>query len=274
MRVAVVTSSNAAALSGDDPILLDALERAGHEPLHWRWDDETVDWTSVDIALVRSPWDYYTRALEFRAWLEMVPEQTTLVNPPHVLEWNLDKRYLRELSEAGLPVVPTTYVAEVHNLVAAMEPIWESGASAIVKPVVSGGSWGLHHVEPGQDLVVDPEQGPWMVQPFVREVETEGELAVIVLGGEVHHGIRKVPAAGDFRVQAEFGGKNTVEDPDAEARSLALAVLEASPGPCTYARIDMIRRAGRLEVMEAELIEPELFLVLVPAAADRLVALL
>ncbi|MCP4448974.1 MAG: hypothetical protein GY811_27115 [Myxococcales bacterium] len=113
-----------------------------------------------------------------------------------------------------------------------------------------------------------------MVQPFVREIESEGELAVIVLGGEVHHGIRKRPRAGDFRVQIEFGGINTVEVPDAKARELALRALAACPVETTHTRVDMVRRGSRLELMEVELIEPELFLVLVPLAADRLVACL
>ncbi len=270
MRVAVATSSNAAALSSDDPILLAALQRAGHEAFHWRGDDARADWASVDVALIRSTWDYFQRAAEFREWLASVQNQTVLVNSAAVLEWNFDKHYLGELATAGLPVVPTEYVRDRSEATAALERIWQTGKSAIIKPVVSGGSWGLHHVQAGQEFELNPVQAPWMVQPFVSEIEEEGELAVIALGGEVHHGIRKRPAKGDFRVQSEFGGINTVEEPDAESRELALAALGACPGATAYARIDMVRRNGRLELMEVELIEPELFLVLVPEAADRL----
>ncbi|MCP4449395.1 MAG: hypothetical protein GY811_29285 [Myxococcales bacterium] len=94
MKVAVVTGGNAAEMSNGDPILLAAIERAGHQALHWRWDNESVDWSSIDAALIRSTWDYFGRPKEFRAWLVAVQTQTTLVNPPALLEWNRDKRYL------------------------------------------------------------------------------------------------------------------------------------------------------------------------------------
>ncbi len=274
MRVAVATSSCAAAMSKDDPILLAAIERAGHEAVHWCWDDATVDWSLADVLVIRSTWDYFTRPTEFREWLENVAAQTRVLNPPDVLHWNFDKRYLAELERSGIAVVPTQYVTDEGAAQTAIEAVWAEGRTAIVKPVVSGGSWGLLKLEPGDSYTLNPAQAPWMVQPFISEIVSDGELAVIVLGGEVHHGIRKTPAAGEFRVQAEFGGVNTVEEPSPEAQALALTALDACPGEALYARVDLVRRQGRLEVIEVELIEPELFLVLVPEAANRLVSCL
>ncbi len=272
MRIAVVTSSNAAEMSEDDPILLAALERAGHESVHWRWDDSTVDWQSVDIALIRSTWDYFTRMSEFGAWIEETRHKVRFVNDAEILTWNIDKHYLVELADAGISVIPTQIVDKA-GLSAAAEKVWQSGASVIIKPVVSGGSWGLHHLQAGEPIAVDSAQGPWLVQAFVPSIAEGGELSVILLGGEVSHGIRKRPKAGDIRVQREFGAREFVETPSEEACALAHAVLAACPGTPMYARADMIEREGRLELMEMELIEPELFLKLVPEAADRLAAL-
>lgn len=273
MKVAVVTSSNAAAMSPDDPILLRALERAGHQTFHWRWDDPDVDWGHVDLALVRSTWDYFERSAEFVLWLERASREVRFSNEVDVLRWNLDKHYLAELLAKGLPVVPTQIV-EHADLASALDPLWASGHSAIVKPVVSGNSWGLHHWHEGQAVAVNPQQAPYLVQPFVPSIATEGELSVILLGGEVSHGIRKFPRTGDIRVQREHGGREVVELPSEEAVQLAKSVLQACPGAPLYARADMVQRAGSLELMEIELLEPELFFRLVPEAADRLAALL
>ena len=70
------------------------------------WDDPAVDWDAFDLTVVRSTWDYVGRRDEFLAWAESVPR---LHNPAEVLRWNTDKRYLAELTEAGLPVVPTWF---------------------------------------------------------------------------------------------------------------------------------------------------------------------
>ncbi len=273
MRVAVVSSKIAAGMSDDDPILLKALDRAGHEALLWSWDDPSVDWSSVDVALVRSTWDYFERADEFVPWLEATRSQVRFINEPSTLLWNFNKRYLIELAEAGLPIVPSE-LAGVDDLEAAVQRVWDSGASAIYKPVVSGGSWGLHHVQAGDVLTVERAHAPWLVQPFVPSIRVDGELSVIILGGKVSHGIRKLPKDGDIRVQREHGGRELVETPSANACEVALAILAACPGDCMYARADLVERAGQLELMEMELFEPELFFALVPEAADRLAQLL
>jgi glutathione synthase/RimK-type ligase-like ATP-grasp enzyme len=200
MRVAVVSSKIAAGMSNDDPILLKALERAGHEALLWSWDDPQVDWTSVDVALVRSPWDYFERADEFLPWLEATRTKVRFINEPETLLWNFNKRYLIELQDAGLPIIPTE-LADASDLEAAVDRVWQSGASAIYKPVVSGGSWGLHHVQRGASMKVEDAHAPWLVQPFVPSIWKKGELSVIILGGEVSPGIRKLPKDGAIRVQ-------------------------------------------------------------------------
>jgi hypothetical protein len=90
---------------------------------------------------------------------------------------------------------------------------------------------------------------------------TEGEYSLFFFGGKFSHAIVKRPAAGDFRVQEQFGGRETAWDATAEARALAVAALAGAPAPPVYARVDMVGDAsGTLHIMELELIEPSLFL--------------
>ena len=93
----------------------------------------------------------------------------------------------------------------------------------------------------------------------------EGELSLIYFGGRFSHALRKVPAAGDFRVQVQHGGANTAIAASADARAAAERVLAAARRPLTYARVDLIRAAdGQLRLMELEAIEPDLFLDMSP----------
>jgi hypothetical protein len=97
------------------------------------------------------------------------------------------------------------------------------------------------------------------------------------LGPRFSHAVRKRPAAGDFRVQRELGGTAVAATPKAGLVADAAAALERacvrSAVPATevlYARVDGIARRGRLEIMELECIEPELFFSYKPGAAIRL----
>ena len=106
-------------------------------------------------------------------------------------------------------------------------------------------------------LVAD---GDVMVQPFVTSVAEAGEVSLVYFGGRFSHAIRKQPAAGDFRVQDMYGGTVHAHQPTDAELAVADAVLARTPAPTTYARIDLVEFAGAPALMEAELIEPELFL--------------
>jgi hypothetical protein len=102
-RVALVTCAQVPELDADSRRLLGPLAARGVASEPVVWDDPTVDWAGFDLAVVRSCWDYVPRRSEFLAWARSVPR---LANPPEVLAWNTDKRYLQDPADAGVPVVP------------------------------------------------------------------------------------------------------------------------------------------------------------------------
>jgi hypothetical protein len=79
----------------------------------------------------------------------------------------------------------------------------------------------------------------------------------------------KRPASGDFRVQRQFGGNATAEEPDPALIDQARSILSAVDHPLLYARVDGIERAGRFVLMELEINEPHLFLGFANGAAQR-----
>ena len=108
--IALVSARAAQGLDEDMPPLLGALRAAGADVHVVDWDDDSVDWARFDLALLRSTWDASIRLAEFLAWGERVAKLTTLLNPLAVIRWNTDKRYMRDLARAGVPIVPTQFV--------------------------------------------------------------------------------------------------------------------------------------------------------------------
>jgi hypothetical protein len=87
-------------LDPDDELLLGPLTERGIQAEAAVWDDPAVDWAAFDLAVIRSTWDYHGKLGDFLAWVRRVPR---LANPATAVEWNTDKRYLRELAAAGIP---------------------------------------------------------------------------------------------------------------------------------------------------------------------------
>ena len=109
-RVALATCERFPDLDVEDQLLIPALAALGVDAVPAVWDDASVDWSTFDVVVVRETWDYAPRRDEFLAWTRHVDDVSRLLNPPSVIAWNTDKHYLRELADAGIPVVPTSFV--------------------------------------------------------------------------------------------------------------------------------------------------------------------
>ncbi|WP_367576002.1 ATP-grasp domain-containing protein [Phenylobacterium montanum] len=225
---------------------------------------EAGDLAGFDAVTPLLAWGYHSREREWRTLLDRLDEGgVRAVNSVEVLSWNTQKTYLAELEEAGAPIVPTLFVDRL-TPAAVAEAHERFGQDLIVKPQVSGGSFGTIRLPHGGSLAGGPP-GPAMLQPFLPAVAEEGELSLLYFGGAFSHAIAKVASAGDFRVQYQYGGAYRAIEADAEMRRVASQVLEAAGQPLAYARIDLIRAPdGELRLMELEAIEPDLYLDLAP----------
>ena len=266
-QVALATCVQLPDLDEDGPALLAALAAQGvhAEPVVW---SSGADWATYDLVVVRSCWDYTTRRAEFLAWAASVPR---LANPAEVLAWNTDKRYLAGLAAAGVPVVPTTFVAPG-------EPFEVPAGEHVVKPTVSAGARDTRRFAAGESSAAHAAAllaagRDVMVQPYVSGIEQAGETAVLSFLGVHSHAIRKAPVLVDGTAVAP--GVVAITPRTASAAELAVAeqVRALVPGgPLLYARVDLVPGPGGPLVMELEVTEPSLFLGHAAGAADRLAA--
>lgn len=247
----------------------EALRRHGVEvePISWT---EAGDLAGFDLIMPLVAWGYHDR---YAKWLELIDrlerERLPVANPTALLRWNSDKVYLEELGAKGIPTVATIEVpslsdAELH---AGAERFGTN--ELVVKPPVSGGATGTHRIRAGDEIPASERGQRMMIQPYLPSIATEGEYALMLFGGVLSHTLLKRPRSGDFRVQPQFGGSTQACDPPAGGEELARAALAAAPAEVTYARVDLVRGDdGRLQVIELELIEPALFLDVIPTGSD------
>jgi glutathione synthase/RimK-type ligase-like ATP-grasp enzyme len=276
-RIAIATCAGYADLKVDDELLRQALEERGCEGQAVVWDEEGIDWGEFDLCLVRSTWDYHEKHREFLAWARRVEAVSALRNPAHLIAWNSDKTYLRELAEAGVRIVPTLWVDRDDDTELARMLESQGSGEAVVKPTVDLGARNLRRVRTGEvpeALEAALRRSPVaMVQPFLPSLEAEGELSLIYLDGELSHAVRKCPASGDFRVQSIWGGTVERVDPGPREVDLAEQALQQLDEPPLYARADLVTDLdGAPCLIELELIEPNLYLSQHPPAVDALAA--
>lgn len=276
--------------ANDWPVVLARLQQALAEeginttPLPWTAHiDDAGALRDFAHVLPLLAWSYHVdHARWLRACAAWRQARLPVSNPPEVLAWNSDKRYLAELAERGVAIPCTEWTTRPER--AQLERMFDrTGAEElIIKPSVSGGAWKTRRFGRGEiDAVVagygvevhvgsdggggcgaGHEAPEMLLQPFLPTIATEGETSFLYFGGRLSHVVNKRPVPGDFRVQSTFGGQYTcVEEPPADALELAGRTLAAIDGPLLYARIDMVPDVdGRWLLMEAELIEPDFYL--------------
>jgi glutathione synthase/RimK-type ligase-like ATP-grasp enzyme len=278
-RVALATYDAAPGLAPDDQLLAAALERAGIRATPAVWSDRSIDWRSYDGVVIRSCWDYHRRHGEFVAWLDALDASRRPVwNPTPMVRWNSDKRYLIDLARRGVATVPTRIVergspARVIDVAQA-----EGWTRFVVKPTVSASAHETHALElplgVGDREAIERvvAHGDALVQPFLDEVTTDGELSLVFFDGVFSHAAIKRSRRGDFRVQTEHGGTVAPIDVVPAIVAEARRSLDTLDEPPLYARVDGIGDAESFRLMELELIEPNVFLGAADGSADRFAA--
>lgn len=249
------------------------MANRGQELVEIDWRSPLERFADIPLILVGTPWDYFDDEVAFLAKLDALAQAGhTVCNAPRLVRWNARKTYLRDLAERGAATIPTVWLdrAAAPDIAAAMS---DFGCQTIVaKRQVGAGAEGqsIHRADK-----LDPDWAmgqPMMLQPYLEQIASDGEYSFLFVDAHFSHALIKRPAAGDYRVQSLYGGTEQALDPAPADLAAARAIIESLPHETPlYARVDMVRgEAGRLLVMEVELIEPYLY----PEQGPRLGALM
>jgi len=261
----------------EDKLVVDSLKNLGLKVTRKAWDDPKFEWSSSQILVFRTTWDYFDRFGEFSDWLGKVSTSCTLVNSKDLIHWNIDKHYLKDLGKNGVRIPPTEFIepnteitlSELHSKLK-----WND---TVLKPCISGAA--RHTYKLNKDNIEDHEaifqelikSEAMMLQPFQTRIVSEGEISMMVINGKFTHAILKKAKPGDFRVQDDFGGSVHDYKPSQNEIVFAENAIKACPELPLYARVDMFTdNDGELAVSELELIEPELWFRNFPQAAKQL----
>lgn len=275
MQLALVTCDAlaqyaATGVDDEDHRLAATLRGRGHEVSFAVWSAAEVRWEDFDAVVLKSPWDYFDRPAEFHRWLDALDQRgVRLLNPTSIVRPNADKSYLREMEQAGVPIVPTVWLPRGARVdPAALLAELGQPAKLVIKPTVSGGAKDTFALTPAEadaareQLQLLVNQADFMAQPFLPQIQTAGEWSLVFFGGQLSHCLRKTPKSGDFRVQHMFGGGIHAEMPPVAIRQQAADIVRRFAPGCLYARVDGVETvaAGGFWLMELELIEPFLYL--------------
>lgn len=256
----------------DDLVTLQILRERGWRCQTAIWNDANVDWTKAGMSVIRSTWDYHLSPTRFIEFVRKLPHQ--LVNEMNLVLWNCNKRYLIELEQRNINIIPTLVISkkDVGNIENVLDSRkWQS---IIIKPTIGLSTFGVKRFAIPTELDEAREHveallnhGDVLVQQFMPAVADYGERALSFFENKFSHAVRK--SAFQKLASAGDAGETAVT---ATAIEIAFAekVLSTLPTVPLYARVDLVPDlSGNPALMELELIEPSLFLEFDPVAPQR-----
>lgn len=212
--------------AGDDAGLVAALRTRGLHARWLPWDDPDV--ADAHLVILRGAGDYAARLDEFLAWTTCVQN---LLNPPAVVAWNANRRYLDDLARRGVPIVPGREVEPDDAVRLAPD------GYIFVGPTVGTG---LRRFTDRLDADAYLSGRPERV--LVQEVDESPETVLVFLGGKPSHAFTAADS-GLHQGEADF-----------ELWAVGAAALAAAPGELLYARVHLVGA----RVLELQLIDPSL----------------
>ena len=274
MTVIFATCHDRPLVAPDDEPLAAALRARGVTVTPMPWT-EISRYALADPlpVLLRSTWDYHRSPMVFWSWLRAVGDSgRPMWNPPAIARNNIDKVYLEHCEARGIAIPQTRWIDRASQTTvreALAEAGWER---AVLKPRIAATAYGTFLVTRDTELS-DRDLAPTrisgaLLQEFLPEILERGEVSLMYCDNTFTHAVMKRAAEGDYRVQSDFGGSRTAFTPSPGLLAFADRVLASVPEPCLYARVDVVETSRGPMLMELELIEPELFFLVVPAAAE------
>lgn len=282
-RIALATCSELPDLDPDDQPLIGHFAQAGVEATPVIWSDPNVDWDSFDLVIIRNTWDYTDHLPRFLSWVQSLDSRVR--NSADIISWSTNKTYLNDLQGAGIPVIDTQFISHSNDT-------WVVPPSVdfVVKPSISAGSRDTLRLSSSDtssvgaaqdliDLIVAAGKSA-MIQPYLDQVDLDGETALLYIGGQFSHAIRKGPLLQKNAEVERVHGLYLQEDitprsPRPDQRELAdrvVTYVSEKFGAPLYARVDLIdNHVGEPTVLEVEGVEPSIFFGTEPTSYQRFV---
>ena len=261
----------------EDKLVINALKEKNLSVVKKDWNDSIFDWETTRSILFRSTWDYFDKFELFKKWFNKTKNKCLMINSTETIEWNIDKHYLLDLQEHQIPIPNSEFIKRGSSIDLSLLMQKKNWNEIVVKPTISGAAKNTYRLKEEEIIQFGPTwekliyKEDFIVQEFQNNVITEGEVAMIVIGGKFTHAVLKKAKEGDFRVQDDFGGSIAIYNPSEEMVKLAEKCTRILTPIPSYARVDIIwDNLRELAVSELELIEPELWFRLNPNAAQKL----
>lgn len=271
----------------DDAILKKYLINEGADVEIVSWDNKDYDWSSRDLVIIRSTWDYHERLEEYIEWLNYLKENNIKVyNDIDIVKNNIYKdRQIAFLKENNIKIMDCEVFSRSglngmkkpeDTLIETIKKYFPNHVDEslfVLKPSVSARSNNTYLVDPFginedsdahiyeksdeifNELLDKFTDRGIILQVFARGIQN-GEYGMVFLNGVLVQSVVKKP--GKIYGKKEKEALNVVPK---ELEKFAYDIVKKLPlDKVLIARVDAVMESDGATLMELELAEPNIYI--------------
>lgn len=277
MKIYIASSKKHAGKIQEDIDIRNACKSHGLASKIATLEDISESVASSDVVIFKSIWGYHTNYTKFIDQIITLNKKgVTLLNDADFICWNIHKhKYLSEVRDLG--IVPTECInikkivkeSEMKRLLSRIGR--KFGVNhVVIKPSV-GASGYLTKAYPLKKagvqallLLNQSKHFDFIVQPYRTSI-TEGELSAIVINGNILYGVVRFPGILHFKKDTEYvhvsSVPSLVKEKICKLNNFFIKKFGEYPNIC---RVDFLKHGFTYEILEIELIDPDLFFRHIP----------
>ena len=229
---------------------------------------------SEDIVLLKSIWGYHLNVGMFLNVLNILKDKgVRLINGYDFIVWNMYKsEYLKDVS-CLVPVVPT-FILDVKKEDVAIQlenkirdiSISCDSDKLVIKPEISASGFLTYLYQVGaknEDIIssiMENYERKFIIQPYRNSV-TKGEMSIISLKGEILYGIIRNPGLFSEKIPPEYIALENIPTQMFDIlKNLMHYFVDKFGSVPEICRVDFVENNVIYEILEIELIDPDLYI--------------
>lgn len=277
MKIYIASSDKYVGKIQEDIYIRDAYRNAGLLSEIATLKDIANSSESTDVVILKSIWGYHICYKEFIDEISHLKKRgVKLVNDYSFVFWNIDKcKYLNEIKHMN--VVPTMSVqlkgvdttAEVSDVISEISRRFNAD-TLVIKPCISESGYLTfkYDTRKNNEAVIaalkNNKQLNFMAQPY-RPTVSEGEISVIMINGVSLYGMKRFPGIFNDKLNPTYiklaNVPGAIQKEISALKDFFLKKFGILPSIC---RVDFLKTGTGCEILEVELIDPDLFLRFIP----------
>ncbi len=228
----------------------------------------------LDVVMIKSIWGYHLDFRTFLSQLDILEQRNIrLINKYDFVRWNINKNlYLKDVAQF-IPIVPMTLLkieeddgaAEVKGKILDAAYLFKT-EMLVIKPVISASGFLTYKYDVNMNnedvitLIMKNSNLEFIIQPYYPSV-SDGELSVVAIRGDIHYGVIRRPGLFALKGEVEYVDTKDISfqviEVFNELKEFFFNKFSTLPDIC---RIDFLKKNDKYEVLEIELIDPDLYL--------------